>query len=138
MGKYAKRQVVVGAVVAVRPARFVSVARRKFVMTQMMALGYKSNLENAVQEAVREFFDSDAEGKIMFARQATAKKSNVTHIPLVPRVASPTGYRCSMTSDLSLGMVSHSLGHQCSLHSVNGCHPRHELLRSPAIVRSLE
>ena len=128
----------VEAVVAVRPVRLVSVACRRFVMTPITALGYKSNLENAVQEAVREFFDSDVEGKIMYARQATAKKSNVAHIPLVPRVASPTGYRCSMTSDLSLGMVSHSLGHQCSLHSVNGYHPRHELLRSPAIVRSLE
>jgi hypothetical protein len=133
VGKYAKRQGVVGAVVVVRPVTPVSVPCTRFVMTPMTALEYKSNLEKAVQAAVREFFDSDVEGKIMYARQVTAKKSNASHIPLVRR-----DYRCWMTSDLSLGMVSHSLGHQCSLHSVNGSHPRRELICSPAIVRSLE
>jgi hypothetical protein len=124
---------VVGAVVAVRPVTLVSVPCRRSVMTPMTALGYKSNLEKAGQAAVREFFDSDAEGKRMYARQATAKKSNVSHIPLVRH-----DYRCWMTSGLSLWMESHSLGHQCYLHSVNGCHPRRDLICSPAIVRSLE
>jgi len=123
---------VVGAVV-VRPVRLVSVACRRFVTRSTKAHGYRSNLVNAVRVVDREFFDSDVEEKTMYARQATATNSNLQHISLV----SPSDYRCWMTSGLSPGRVSHSPGHQCSLHSVNRYHHR-DSIRSSAIVRSPE
>ena len=63
-------------VAAVRPVTPVCVARRRFVMTSRMAHGYKSNLEKAVQAAVREFWTLDS-------KQATATSSNASCIPLV-------------------------------------------------------
>ena len=113
----------------VRPVRRVCVESRKSVIrvtTSKAAHGYRSTLEKTVKVAVREFFDSDA-GKTRHERQATATKPNASRIPLVRTymlsVAPLSDYRCGMTNGLSLGTKPRLLGLQCSLHSVNGCHP---------------
>ena len=64
MGKYTKRLGLgaEGVVVAVRPVKLVCVSSRKYVIrvrTSKTAHGYRSTLENAVQVAVHELFDSN-------------------------------------------------------------------------------
>lgn len=126
MGMHAKSQGVVGAEVVVRHVRPVGVASRRYVMTSMTAHGYMNNLEEAVQVAARELFDSDAEERVTYERQSTATNSNVSRKPLArkyTRAALPSDYRCWMTGGLSLGTAFRLLGHQCSPHIVNGCRP---------------
>ena len=110
VGKYAKRQGVMGAVV-VRPVRVVSVAYTRFEMTLMTAHGYRSNPEKV---AVCEFFDLGAK------RQYEASDSD--ELECIAFGTCLDCISCCMTSDLVLGMKPRLLEHQCSLLSVNVCH----------------
>ena len=76
LGSDTKGQGSVVLVTAVRPVSPVCVVRRRFAMTSRMAHQYMSNLEKAVQAAVREFWTLDS-------KQATATSSNTSCIPLV-------------------------------------------------------